>query len=72
MATTKTIYVAADGKEFDTEQDCNAHEVGLRLQVRIDEYIESAGLVKANAGFLRRHIPGFIAFSDAKDAKQAA
>lgn len=72
MAKTKTIYVAADGKEFESEQDCNAHEIGLRLQVRIEDYISTAGLVKANAGFLRRHIPGFIAFSEAKDAAQAA
>lgn len=71
MATTKTVYVAADGKEFDTEQACAAHEIGIRMSVRIEEYIKSAGLVKANAGFLRRHLPAFLAFSEAKDEAAA-
>lgn len=68
MATKKIVYIARDGKEFKTEQECDAHEAYLRLAIRIEDYVTSAGLGKAQAGLMRRHIAGYVAHTERLDA----
>ena len=62
MAKTKTLYVADDGKEFDTEHECNAHDAYLQRAGNIEAYIVDRGLAKAQAGLMRTHLAGYIAF----------
>lgn len=62
MAKTKTLYVADDGKEFDTAEACDAHDVYLRDAGNFEAYIVSKGLAKAQAGLMRTHLAGYMAF----------
>jgi hypothetical protein len=63
MAKTRQVYIAEDGKEFDTEAECNAHDAGLANSAVIEAYITHAKLEKAQAGLMRKHIAGYIAFA---------
>lgn len=62
MAQTKTTYLSTDGKEFKTELEADARDMYLKLQGGVEAYIVAAGLDKAPAGMLRKHIPGYISF----------
>lgn len=62
MAKTKTLFVAEDGKEFDTESAADAHDRYLSNQTVIENYITSAGLKAAQAGLMRKHLPAFLNF----------
>lgn len=65
MAKTKTLYLANDNTEFDTEQAADAHNVTLAKGSHIEAYIVDAGLEKAQAGLMRKHIAQYLAFADA-------
>lgn len=63
MAQVKNIYVAADGTQFDSEQAADAHDQYLESAGHIEAYIQSAGLEKAQAGLMRKHLAGYLAFA---------
>jgi len=62
MAKTLTKYLAEDGTEFDNEVDADAHDAALAESKQFDDYIAAAGLEKAQAGLMRKHLPQFLAF----------
>lgn len=72
MAILKTVYVAKDGRTFDNEPDCLQHEIFLDMQSEIEVYIAEEHLVKANAGFLRKHLAGFALFQKSRQPQAAA
>jgi len=39
MATTRTIYLSTDGKEFDTAAKADAHDAEKALQADLDAYV---------------------------------
>lgn len=72
MAKTKILFVADDGKEFDTEEAANAHDTFLKSKESIEAYITYAGLEKAQAGLLRTHIAGYLAHVEAGQPERTA
>lgn len=62
MAKTKTLYVAADDREFDTAEACDAHDEYLRSAGNIEAYIVAKSLHKAQAGLMRTHLAGYLSF----------
>ena len=57
-------YETSDGKKFNSEVEAQGHEVSLENRPLIEAYIKAADLKVegAQAGFLRKHLAGFIAF----------
>ena len=72
MAKTKTLYVAADDREFDTAEACDAHDEYLRSAGNIEAYIVAKNLHKAQAGLMRTHLAGYLAFRTANPDATAA
>ena len=62
MAKTKQVYISNDGKEFDTELEADARDQFLMMENQIEGYIVAAGLKKAQAGLMRKHLAGFAAY----------
>lgn len=62
MAIAKVKYYSKDGKGFDTELEADARDKFLEMQPSIEAYIVAAGLKKAQAGLMRKHLSGFSAF----------
>lgn len=67
MAKIKQLYLALDGTEFDVEADADAHDAFLAAENSIEAYITHADLKKAQAGLMRRHLSGYIAFQEQED-----
>jgi hypothetical protein len=74
MAKLISAYQSADGKEFATELEADAHDLSLSMAANIAAYIEVTGLKKAEATRASKYISGFAAFSagNAGDAVAAA
>jgi hypothetical protein len=72
MATAIIKYAAADGKLFTTEMAANGHDKALSVAPSVQAYIEAAGLIKAGAGLVAKHIPAYLAFVEAQAATPAA
>lgn len=62
MAKIISKYLSDDGKEFDTAEAADAHNASIQHAKLIEAYIVHAKLEKAQAGLLRKHLAGFIAF----------
>jgi hypothetical protein len=62
MAIAKTRYYSKDNKGYDTELEADARDRFLEMQGSIEAYIVAAGLKKAQAGLMRKHLSGFSAF----------
>lgn len=62
MAQQKITFISADGKEFKTELEANARDEFLKVEKDVEAYIVAAGLAKAQAGLMRKHIPGYLVF----------
>lgn len=70
MAQVINKYAASDGTEFNTEQEADAHDFALSTKDTVERYLVHAGLKgKAAAGFLRKQIPGYLAFAKAEAAQ---
>jgi hypothetical protein len=72
MAKTKTLFIAADDREFETEEACDAHDEYLRSAGNIEAYIVAKNLHKAQAGLMRTHLAGYLAFRTANPDASAA
>jgi hypothetical protein len=64
MAKAKVTYLSQDGKEFETELQADARDKFLEVAPQIEAYIVAAGLAKAQAGLMRKHIAGFLVFQE--------
>lgn len=66
MAQLKQTYLAKDGKEFKTSIEADGHDRAVEMKGKIDEYCKAVGikLDKSQAGFLRKHLPGFAVFME--------
>lgn len=64
MAQAKVTYLSKDNKEFDTELQADARDKFLEVEPQIEAYITAAGLAKAQAGLMRKHIAGFLVFQE--------
>lgn len=62
MAKTKVVFVSQDGKQFEDEAACDAHDTYINQQKQIEAYITGAKLAKAQAGLMRKHIAGWLVF----------
>lgn len=72
MAKIKNVYLSDDNKEFATEAEADAHNAGLANAKAIEAYIVEAKLMKAQAGLMRKHIAGYLAFASRPAAPEAA
>lgn len=61
---TAQKYVTTDGKEHGSLQAAQAHQMHLDNGKVVDAFLTSNGIEKAQAGFLRKQIPAFLAFAD--------
>lgn len=64
MVKKVDLFVTSDGKEFKDEGSANAHEKGLEKAEKIEGYIAAAGLQKAQAGLMRKHIAAYLSFEE--------
>jgi hypothetical protein len=62
MAQIKHTYLSRDGKEFATELEADGRDKFLDMQDSIEAYCAAANLHKAQAGLMRKHLPGYAAF----------
>lgn len=62
MAKQISKFLSNDGTEFATEHEANAHDESLAAANSIEAYFKRAGYEKAQAGLLRKAIPGYLAF----------
>ena len=67
-----TRYLSNDAKEFATEAEADARNMFLKVQDSIDAYIAESRLEKAQAGLMRKHIPGYLAFAERGAVELAA
>ncbi len=62
---TKTTYVAADGKEFETETECHAYEGVLGERAVIDKWLTEERELEAGTRahtMARNYIEGYLGF----------
>jgi hypothetical protein len=62
MVKQVELFETNDGKKFPTMAEAEAHEAGQVHTGLIEAYITSAGLQKAQAGLMRKHLASFIVF----------
>lgn len=60
MAQVKQVFIANDGKEFGTEAEADAHDVALAAADSIKSYVTGAGLKKAQATLVSKHIAAYL------------
>lgn len=65
-----TSYKTSDGKVFKTEIEAAGHEKYLEIKPVVEAFIEKAGLQKAQAGLMRKHLPAFVAFQASQEAAE--
>lgn len=66
MGKTKTVYIADDGSEFDTESELAFYEKSLELSKDVEAYIEETKPAKPTAGMLRKQIPAFLIWQQSR------
>ena len=64
MAKIKQTFLSDDDKEFGTEAEADARNMFLKTENSIEAYILAAGLQKAQAGLMRKHIAGYLSFAE--------
>lgn len=62
MAKEQTKYIADDGTAFDTLEEAEHHDAVVQDLKKVEDYISAAGLEKAQAGLMRKHLPQWLAF----------
>lgn len=67
MAKQVQKFVDDNGTEFNTEAEADASNAFIKAEFTIEAYIEEAGLKMAQAGLMRTHIAGYLAFADRDD-----
>ena len=73
MAKIIQKYGSEDGtKEFNTAAEADAYDAGVKNAAVIEAYITKAGLLKAQAGLMRKHLASFISFEASYEAPKAA
>lgn len=67
MAKQISKFLDDNGNEFDTNEAADASNAFIAAEFSIEAYIEFAGLKLAQAGLMRRHVAGYLAFSERDD-----
>ena len=71
MAKIKQTFLSRDDKEFATALEADGRDKFLDMQDSIEAYIVAAKLQKAQAGLMRKHLPGYQAFLETGKAEAA-
>ena len=71
MAKEIVSFAAGDGKVFPTAAEADAHDAEVEMAKDVETYIVEANLVKAQAGFLRKHLPAYFAFVASRQPQAA-
>lgn len=71
MATIKTTFLSTDGKEFATAAEADRHDLGLKLDAELNQYVETLNLKSESAKGLtisrnriKKNILNFLAWRE--------
>ena len=68
---TKTVFIADDNTEFETEEEVRVYEKSLSLSKDIEIYITENEIAKPTAGLLRKQLPAFLLWLQDREAASA-